>query len=195
MDHDTDLQSKTMTGGSPEPSKRVAAARRRRKTSAVVNYGNERVYLMRRLRGDAPDVHQRWLRGEISAHAGAIEAGIISRPPAHLRKLEALCQAWERASLEDRQGFLLLYGEDIAAAEAGEYIEPESTPRRGGPRPFIPATNETIPALEAMLEAGQTVTGIARTLGVSYRTVCQWRSGQTKPSPEMRQRLEDLAAR
>lgn len=194
MEHDIDVQHKTMTEATAEPSKRQLAARRRRRTSTVANYGHEMMYLIRRLRSTNPEIHQRWLRGELSPHAAAVEAGIISKPPPHLRKLEVLCQAWERASLDDRQAFLLLYGEDIAAAEAGEYIEPERTPRRGGHRPFMLSTEETIPALEALLEAGETVTGVARTLGVSHRTVCRWRSGQTKPSPELRQRLENLAA-
>jgi hypothetical protein len=37
--------------------------------------GNSRAAFLRRLRKDRPDIHARVLAGEISAHAGMIEAG------------------------------------------------------------------------------------------------------------------------
>jgi hypothetical protein len=41
--------------------------------------GTSNRYALRRLREERPDLHQRVVAGEISAHAAAVEAGI--RPP------------------------------------------------------------------------------------------------------------------
>jgi hypothetical protein len=43
------------------------------------NRGTSNRYALRRLREERPDLHQRVVAGEISAHAAAVEAGI--RPP------------------------------------------------------------------------------------------------------------------
>jgi hypothetical protein len=56
-------------------------------SSGVINgsrpTGTSKAYALRRLRKDRPDIHARVLAGEISAHAGMIEAG-FRRPP-HMR--------------------------------------------------------------------------------------------------------------
>jgi hypothetical protein len=42
--------------------------------------GNSRAAFLRRLRKDRPDIHARVLAGELSPHAGMIEAGFRKRP-------------------------------------------------------------------------------------------------------------------
>ena len=42
--------------------------------------GNSRAAALRRLRKDRPDIHARVLAGELSPHAGMIEAGFRKRP-------------------------------------------------------------------------------------------------------------------
>jgi hypothetical protein len=54
--------------------------------NAVVNIklrptGNSKVYALRRLDKDRPDIYARVITGEITAHAGMIEAGFRKRPP------------------------------------------------------------------------------------------------------------------
>ena len=48
---------------------------------ALAPTGNSESYAHRRLRKDRPDIHARVLAGEISAHAGMIEAGFRKKPP------------------------------------------------------------------------------------------------------------------
>lgn len=45
-------------------------------------HGNARQYALRKLRKDAPEVHARVLAGELSAHAGMIEAGFRKKATA-----------------------------------------------------------------------------------------------------------------
>jgi hypothetical protein len=94
-------------GRSPADRARVKAARRaqaidakdqenlrpagRRKTENVSNDESDRnnsrpvgttaAYAIRRLRRDRPDIHARVLAGEITPHAGMIEAGFRKKPP------------------------------------------------------------------------------------------------------------------
>jgi hypothetical protein len=42
--------------------------------------GNSRAAFLRRLRKDRPDIHARGLAGELSPHAGMIEAGFRKQP-------------------------------------------------------------------------------------------------------------------
>lgn len=65
--------------------------------------GNARQYALRRLRKSAPEVHARVLAGEISAHAGMVEAGFRARPT----PLDLLERAWKKASQEERLQFLM----------------------------------------------------------------------------------------
>ncbi len=179
---------KTMTGADMKRKPRD-------RNKWIVNYGTERIYLLRRLREQAPAIHKRVIAGEYrSIRAAAIEAGIIQTPPP-LAGLERLFQAWRKASLDDRQAFLLLAGEEIEAADRGEYLnqeEPESS--RGGPRPYkVRPGVEQIPELEALLQADQSLSQIAGRLGVAYHTLARWRAGQTRPSQALREQLSELA--
>ena len=63
--------------------------------------------------------------------------------------------------------------DEIDGAQSGIYL----SRRHGGPLPFQPkkAIPELETALEALLEKGETASGLARKLGVSYRTLCRWR--------------------
>ncbi len=100
-------------------------------------------------------------------------------------------RAWDAADLEERRAFLALCSTEIEAAEEGELIVLDAPPARVGPAPSLPAEGAEIPDLEALLKADMSVSEVARHLGVSYRTVCRWRSGKTKPSSAI---LEKLAA-
>jgi len=57
--------------------------------------------------------------------------------------------------------------DEIDGAQSGIYL----SRRHGGPLPFQPkkAIPELETALEALLEKGETASGLARKLGVSYR--------------------------
>ncbi len=181
------------------------------------NYGNTRQYAFMRLKRDAPEAAREWLlklydladayddarekedadaqakaRREFDAHyrtmrTVAKQAGVVTEPD----KLERLIRAWDAANLEDRQAFLGLCSREIEAAEDGELIVFDAPPTRIGPAPYMPAEGAEIPGLEALLKADMSVSEVARRLGVSYRTVCRWRRGKTKPSAAI---LEKLAA-
>jgi hypothetical protein len=181
------------------------------------NYGNTRQYAFMRLKRDAPEAAREWLlklydlhdvyyeavekedaaaqakaRQAFDAHyrtmrAVAKQASVVTEPD----KLEKLMRAWDAANLEDRQAFLALCSREIEAAEDGELVVLDAPPTRIGPAPFRAAEGAEIPDLEALLKADMTVSEVARRLGVSYRTVCRWRSGKTKPSGAI---LEKLAA-
>jgi len=64
--------------------------------------GTGREYTIRRLRRDAPELAERVLRGELSANAAAIEAGIRPRPSA----LATARTAWHRLDDAERRAFL-----------------------------------------------------------------------------------------
>ncbi len=73
-----------------------------------VRGSTSREYLLRRLRRDAPQLVERVLDGELSAHAAAVEAGIRKR----VTPLAAALRTWRRLTLEEREVFL-----SIVAAE------------------------------------------------------------------------------
>jgi len=64
--------------------------------------GTGREYTIRRLRRDAPEFADRVLRGELSANAAAIQAGIRPRPSA----LATARTAWRRLDDAERRAFL-----------------------------------------------------------------------------------------
>lgn len=69
--------------------------------------GTTIAYALRRLRKDRPDIHQRVLNGELSAHAGMIEADFRKKQPSRkLTPLDQLRRWWKKASDEQRAAFL-----------------------------------------------------------------------------------------
>jgi hypothetical protein len=70
-------------------------------------WGNSAAAAIRRLRKDRPDIHERVLAGEITPHAGMIEAGFRKR---RVRKkatpLDRLNRAWNAASDDERGAFM-----------------------------------------------------------------------------------------
>jgi hypothetical protein len=157
-----------------------------------VQYGNAADYLARRIARDHPDILEEMKDGKYhSVRQAAIAAGIIAIPTDEDKALMRLYDAWRMASLEDRRLFLVLMADGIAAASDGHYLN--SAPKCRGPSPFMPNEGTEIPELEALITAGVTVSGIAQQLGVSYRTICRWRSGQSHPSPKKRQVLVKMA--
>jgi hypothetical protein len=157
-----------------------------------VNYGHAADYLARRIARDRPDILQAMKEGQYrSVRQAAIAAGIIRIPDDEDKALMRLYEAWRQAGLEDRQLFLVLMADEIEAASDGHYLN--AAPTRRGPHPFVSDEDTEIPELEALIHAGATVSGIAQHVGVSYRTICRWRSGQSHPSPEKRQVLVKMA--
>ena len=155
------------------------------------------VYLFARIARDRPDILEDAKVGKYkSARRAAIDAGIVIELPKEDRGLEDLLQAWQRADLKDRQIFLYLVDEEIEAAYRGELLKliPDKRP---GPKPYRrkeALVEETgLIQIEALLEAGETVTGLAQKLGVTYRTVTRWRNGETRPTEENRLRLLKIA--
>jgi hypothetical protein len=157
-----------------------------------VNYGHAADYLARRIARDRPDILQKMKEGQYrSVRQAAIAAGIIRIPAGEDKALICLYEAWRKAGLEDRRLFLVLMADEIEAAADGHYFN--SNPPRHGPPPLVPNEDTKIPELEALIHAGTTVSGLAHQLGVSYRTICRWRSGQSHPSLEKRQILVQMA--
>ena len=68
--------------------------------------GTGREYTIRRLRRDAPELAERVLRGELSANAAAIQAGIRPRPT----PLAAALLAWRRLDPVEQAAFLTAVG-------------------------------------------------------------------------------------
>ena len=64
--------------------------------------GNSPTYLLKRLKRDRPDLADKVVRGELSAHAAAVEAGFRKKPT----PLAQLRQAWAKASPDQREAFL-----------------------------------------------------------------------------------------
>ncbi len=156
-------------------------------------YGTHREYLLHRLALVRPDLWERVWNRELPARAAAIEAGIIYKPPAEEARLEALVTAWAKARLEDRLAFLWLVEDEIAAAENGEYLNEVTT--RGRRRPYrLKDEAKKVPEVEVLLESGLAANDLARQLGVSYRTLCRWRFGHTKPSQAHKDKLAQLVA-
>jgi hypothetical protein len=159
---------------------------------SYVKYGNAADYLARRIARDHPDILQEMKDGKYrSVRQAAIAAGIIDIPSDEDKALMRLYEAWRKAGLEDRRLFLALMADEIDAASDGHYLN--SAPPRRGPHPFMPNEGTEIPELEVLIHAGAAISGIAQQLGVSYRTICRWRSGQSHPSPKKRQVLVKMA--
>jgi hypothetical protein len=156
------------------------------------NYGTEANYLTARIARDRKDIHERMKQGEYSSvRKAAIDAGIIHVPAPEDAGLSRLIDAWIKASLEDRQIFLALVDEEIEAAFQGEYKRLFS-PRRGM-RPYkLKEEYVTIPEIETLIDAGETISEIARKLGVTYRTVARWRVGTSKPNKAIREKLKEF---
>jgi len=69
--------------------------------------GNSAAAFLRRLRKDRPDIHARVLAGELSPHAGMVEAGFrkkVARKKS--TPLDQLRKAWAKATSEERSTFL-----------------------------------------------------------------------------------------
>jgi hypothetical protein len=157
-----------------------------------VNYGHSADYLARRIARDRPDILQAMKDGQYrSVRQAAIAAGIIYIPADEDKGLMRLYEAWRKAGLEDRRLFLMLMADEIEAASDGHYLN--SAPARRWPPPFVPNNGTDIPELEALIDTGATISGIAQQLGVSYRTICRWPSGQSHPGLGKRQALVKMA--
>jgi hypothetical protein len=138
----------------------------------VSSYGNSAEYLVARIARDRPDILEKMKAGEYrSVRQGAIDAGIIAVPHPDDGHLEALLRAWRRADKETRSLFLWLIEDDDFPALL-----------KKGPSPYAAASTATCPAdVESRIAAGESVSAVARSLGVSYRTLARWRAGRTKP--------------
>lgn len=80
--------------------------------------GNSRQYALRRLRKAAPKIHARVLAGEISAHAGMVEAGFRGRPTS----LDLLTRAWAKASADKRRAVTVLLEDEEWAKKPQTWI-------------------------------------------------------------------------
>jgi hypothetical protein len=68
--------------------------------------GNSETYALRKLRKDRPDIHARVLNGELSAHAGMIEAEFRDKQASRkMTPLDQLRRWWKKASEEQRATF------------------------------------------------------------------------------------------
>lgn len=65
-------------------------------------YGTARGNLVARLKDEFPAIYARVIADELSAYAGAVEAGIRKPPPA----ITELRRAWKKATPEERAAFL-----------------------------------------------------------------------------------------
>jgi hypothetical protein len=155
-------------------------------------YGNSADYLARRIARDRPDILREMMDGRYhSVRQAAIAAGLIDVPANEDKALMRLYHAWRAAGLEDRRLFLVLMGDEIDAASDGHYLN--GAPMRRGPHPCMPHEDVEIPEFVALITAGATVSGIAQQVGVSYRTICRWRRGQSRPSLKKRKVLMKMA--
>ncbi len=196
--------SRELTDGqSEEPQKRnysEANAKRAERQilrwgrGKVRDYGNNADYLTARIARDRPDILERMKADEYpSVRQAAIEAGIIKSIPPEDAGIERLFTAWARATLQERQIFLWALEEEFEATWAGEYREPPIGPPRKGPRPYRMHDGEMgMPEVEALIDRGWSVSGLAREIGVTYRTLSRWRGGETKPNQAQRERLSQL---
>ena len=75
-------------GQRTRPTSETVYNDRRRCTRFERPSGNSRAAFLRRLRKDRPDIHARVLAGELSPHAGMIEAGFRKKvqPPRNERR-------------------------------------------------------------------------------------------------------------
>jgi len=150
-------------------------------------YGNSAMYLIGRLRRDAPEILEATKRGDFkSVRAAAIAAGIIRVPPAEDAQVERLLREWTRSSLEDRMIFLALVDEEVEAAQEGRFLDPV---RRA--YPFVLRTED--PDLVFLVEkAALSLSDIARRIDVDVRTVRRWTAGKAKPREVQKKKLSLL---
>ncbi len=160
-----------------------------------LRYGTSRDYLLARLKRDRPELAEMVIHRELSAHAAAIEAGIINKSPPEEVGLDRLLDAWGKASLEDRAAFLFLTEDEAEAVLDRSFVNEIAPPRlRGtGPRPYRKREGAMgVPEVEALIDRGWTVSGLAREIGVTYRTLSRWRQGETKPNQTQRDRVSQI---
>jgi hypothetical protein len=88
-------------------------AHRPKKSDAIKNditvkqRGTSDEYAIAKLRKDRPDIHARLLTGELSPHAGMIEAGFRKKRPSRKLTLVArLLKLWAKATDDERAEFL-----------------------------------------------------------------------------------------
>lgn len=157
-------------------------------------HGNDPRYLTGRIARERPDILERMRAGEFrSVRQAAIAAGIVKGIPAEDAGTERLFTAWRRATPEDRLLFLWALEEEIEAIRDGEDVTPRSQPPRKGPAPYRKREGEMgVPEVEALIDRGWSVSGLAREIGVTYRTLSRWRWGETKPNQAQRERLSQL---
>ena len=84
------LSDDTLIIGRPPKSRNIVPTKRKR--------GNARDNLLAYLKAEAPTIYARVVAREISAYAGAVEAGIRKKPTA----LDDLRRVWKCASPEER---------------------------------------------------------------------------------------------
>lgn len=78
--------------------------------------GNEAAYALRRLRKDRPDIHARVLAGELTPHAGMVEAGFRKkRPSKKLTPFDRAVRAIDALSQADRDRLFMLFQQRKAA--------------------------------------------------------------------------------
>lgn len=78
--------------------------------------GNNPTYALRRLKRDRPDLADKVVRGELSAHAAALEAGFCRKPT----PLEEWKRIWKRASPAEREEMRVWFEEQILAPRRGD---------------------------------------------------------------------------
>jgi hypothetical protein len=82
--------------------------------SATKTVKNDRSYALRRLRKSRPDLHERVLRRELSAHAAMKKAGFVKE----LTPLNVLKRAWVKASREENDKAVKRIKETLTAIPA-----------------------------------------------------------------------------
>ena len=158
--------------------------------SSTYHHGHLAEYLAARIVSKRRDILDRMIAGAYrSVQRGAIDADIVQDPDPEDKRYLALVEAWRKADLVDRQIFLEVMEAEIAAAQAGEYLQLVE-PAKMGPWSSDPAEGAD---LESLLRSGISVSEVVRQLGVGYRTVARWRAGQAKPSQEILDKLAEMA--
>jgi hypothetical protein len=78
-------------------------------------FGTNPTYLLRRLKRDRPDLAEKVVKGEMSAHAAALAAGFRRKPT----PLEQVQRAWERATEAECEEIGTWVAEQISALRRG----------------------------------------------------------------------------
>lgn len=90
-----------------EPQTRGSDGRFLRTDNIRTDYGTSPSYTLRRLKRDRPDLAEKVVAREMSAHAAAIEAG-FRKPPSPLKVIQS---AWSRASDDERRAIRAWWAE------------------------------------------------------------------------------------